>query len=100
VTGATGRVGVRVPADEIARSLCRAAGVVLTATSANVSGEPASSDPDEVERALARSIDLLVDGGPTRGGAPSTIVDVTGAPFLVRGGAVSWEAIQRCLEQA
>ena len=94
VTGGTGRVGVRVPADEVARAICRAAGRPLTATSANVSGEPATADPDRVERTLGDRIDLLIDSGPTRGGAASTIVDATGPdPVLVRAGAIGWEDI-------
>lgn len=94
VTGGTGRVGVRVPADDVARAICRAAGRPLTATSANVSGRPATADPDQVERALGDRIDLLIDAGPTRGGAASTIVDATAAaPVLVRAGAIPWEEI-------
>ena len=58
VTGGTGRVGVRVPAHEIARAICRGAGGPLTATSANRSGQPATADPDEVERALGDDLDL------------------------------------------
>ena len=97
VTAGTGRVGVRVPAHAIARAICRAAGPV-TATSANRSGESATADPAEVERTLGESVDMLIDAGPTRGGAPSTIVDVTGpTPRLVRAGAVSWEDVQAWL---
>jgi len=94
VVGGTGRVGVRVPADGVARAICRLAGRPVTATSANISGEPAPSAPDDVERTLGDRIDLLIDAGPTRGGAPSTIVDVSGeTPALVRAGAISWEDI-------
>jgi L-threonylcarbamoyladenylate synthase len=101
VTGGTGKVGVRVPADAVARAICAEAGRPITATSANISGEPATPDPDQVERTLGDRIDLLIDTGPTRGGAPSTIVDVTGAdPVLVRGGAISWDDIQTCLHTA
>jgi tRNA A37 threonylcarbamoyladenosine synthetase subunit TsaC/SUA5/YrdC len=36
----------------------------------------------------------LVDTGPRRGGAASTIVDTTGPdPVLVRAGAIAWEDI-------
>jgi L-threonylcarbamoyladenylate synthase len=98
LTGGTGRVGVRVPADDVARKICAMAGRPVTATSANISGEPASSDPEVVERTLGDRIDLLIDAGPTRGGAPSTIVDVTGAaPALVRAGAIAWEDIVKWL---
>ena len=95
VTGGTGTVGVRVPADHVARAIAAAAGRPITATSANVSGGPPTSDPGTVERTLGDRIDLLIDTGATRGGAASTIVDVTSAePRLVRAGAISWDDIQ------
>jgi L-threonylcarbamoyladenylate synthase len=101
VTGGTGRVGIRVPDDAVARAVCRAVGAPITATSANISGQPATADPDEVERTLGARIDLLLDGGPTRGGPSSTIVDVTTTePRLVRAGAIAWDEIQKCLAGA
>jgi L-threonylcarbamoyladenylate synthase len=101
VTGGTGTVGVRVPANLIARSICAEAGRPITATSANLSGEPATADPEVVERTLGDRLDLLIDAGTTRGGAPSTMVDVTGAePRLVRAGAIAWDEIQAWLHNA
>jgi L-threonylcarbamoyladenylate synthase len=98
VTGDTGTVGVRVPADEVARAIAAASDRPITATSANVSGDRATSDPDAVERTLGGCIDLLIDTGPTRGGAPSTIVDVTSVePRLVRAGTIAWNEIQEWL---
>jgi L-threonylcarbamoyladenylate synthase len=98
VSGATGgaaRVGVRVPDHPIARALCRAAGSPLTATSANVSGQPATADPDVVAASLASHVDVLLDGGPAAGGQPSTIVDVLDSTMtLIRAGAIPWEAIE------
>jgi L-threonylcarbamoyladenylate synthase len=94
VTGGTGKVGVRVPANDVARAICAIAGRPITATSANISGDEATADPDDVERTLGHRIDLLIDTGLTRGGAPSTIVDVTGAePVLIRAGAIPWQDI-------
>lgn len=101
VSGGTGKVGVRVPAHAVARALCRACGTPLTATSANVSGDEPTQNPDAVERALGDRIDVLVDAGPTAGGLPSTIVDTTtDEPQLVRAGAIGWEEIQACLRAA
>jgi len=98
VSAGTGRVGVRVPAHEIARAICRGAGTPITATSANRSGQPATAEPAEVERELGETVDLLIDAGRAPGGAPSTIVDVTGSTVtLVRPGAVPWDEIQACL---
>lgn len=94
VTGGTGTVGVRVPALAVTRALCAACGFPLTATSANISGEPATVDPEEVVRQIGERIDVLVDAGPTPGGPPSTIVDVTGdEPRLIRTGAIAWQDV-------
>ena len=95
VNAGTGRVGVRVPAHAVARAVCRACGTLLTATSANLSGQPPSADPEEVARAIGDRIDVLVDAGRTPGGLPSTIVDATGrAPVIVRLGAIAHEEIE------
>ena len=99
ITGGLGTVGIRVPADEIARAVCAGCGRPVTATSANLSGEPPTADPDVVERTLGDRVDFLLDTGPTRGGLPSTMVDVSGAePRLVRDGAISWREIQAWLD--
>ena len=99
LVGGGDRVGVRVPDHDVARDLCRACGHVLTATSANISGEPASNDPDHIARVFAESdVGLLLDAGKTPGGAPSTIVDATGERArLIREGAIAWDEIQAWL---
>ena len=100
ISAETGKVGVRVPAHDTARLLCRACGIPLTATSANISGEAPSADPDVIARSLGERIDLLVDAGVTSGGLPSTIVDATGRePVLVRAGRIAWEDVLECLER-
>jgi len=104
VAGGRDEIGVRVPAHAVARELCRASGRLLTATSANLSGAPASNDPDDVVRSFESAgpagIDLLLDAGRTPGGAPSTIVDVTGRDVrLVRPGAIAWDDVQACMQR-
>jgi L-threonylcarbamoyladenylate synthase len=98
VSAGTGRVGVRVPADHIACAVAAAVGTPITATSANVTGDAPTDDPDVVERTLGRAVDFLLDTGKTPGGAPSTIVDVTAEPpELIRAGAIPWDEVQACL---
>jgi len=98
VTAGTGRVGVRVPDDHIARAVAAAVGTPVTATSANLTGDAATSDPDVVERSLGHAVDFLLDTGYTPGGPPSTIIDVTAEPpELIRAGAISWDEVQACL---
>ena len=92
VGSADGLVGIRVPDSEIARALAETVGHAVTATSANRSGESPTADPDVVAATLA-NVTLLVDAGTSRGGLPSTIVDVRAAPRLVREGAVPWSRV-------
>ncbi|MEX2271860.1 MAG: L-threonylcarbamoyladenylate synthase [Vicinamibacterales bacterium] len=95
-------VAIRVPAHDFVRALAGRAGVLLTATSANKTGAP----PAETARAVAASleglVDLIIDGGPTPGGKPSTIADLRGvggaAPRLVRDGAVAWSRVLESLQ--
>ena len=99
LTAGTSRVGIRVPAHAVPRKLCEACGSLLTATSANPSGQAATGDPGVVAATLGRHLDVLVDAGRTSGGLASTIVDATGpAPRLVRVGAVAWEHVLECLK--
>ncbi len=94
---ATATVGVRIPDHPVARSLLRAAGP-LAVTSANRSGLPAPSLADEVRAQLGGRVALILDGGRTPGGAPSTVVDCTGPePRILRAGPVGREAILACL---
>jgi L-threonylcarbamoyladenylate synthase len=101
VTGGSGVVGVRVPAHAVTRALCTACDRPLTATSANLSGRPATADPADVAAALNARLDVLLDAGRTPGGAPSTIIDITGAtPRLVRAGAIPWDDVQIAASRA
>jgi len=90
----TGRIAVRVPANRLARLLARSAGHAITSTSANISGEPPASTPEQVAASLGADIDVLIDAGATPAGLASTIVDATGdAPILVRAGVVPWDRV-------
>ena len=89
LTAGTGKVAVRVPGESVALHLAREAGFPITATSANISTKPPADNPDAVLSYFGDSIDLIIDGGITPGGKPSTIVDATVNPIRVlREGSV------------
>ncbi|HLA06574.1 MAG TPA: L-threonylcarbamoyladenylate synthase [Anaerolineales bacterium] len=91
---ATDTVGVRVPDHEVARTLLRAAGP-MAVTSANISGQPSPSSAQEVFAQLGGRIDLIIDGGLTPGGVPSTLVDCTGKDIkILRKGPISLQEIR------
>jgi tRNA threonylcarbamoyl adenosine modification protein (Sua5/YciO/YrdC/YwlC family) len=86
-----GTVAVRMPDHEAALELLARTGP-LAVSSANRSGMPAATDADGVEEMLGDRVEVLLDGGPTKGDVPSTIVDCTGeVGRLLRAGAVSLE---------
>jgi L-threonylcarbamoyladenylate synthase len=92
-----GTVAVRMPDHEVALDLLGRTGP-LAVSSANRSGMPAATDADGVEEMLGDRLEVLLDGGPTKGDVPSTIVDVTGETGrLLRAGAVSLEDLNDLL---
>ncbi len=82
-------VGVRLSPHPVACELARLLDAPLVATSANRSGEPPASTAGEVARGLP-GVDLVLDGGATAGGAPSTVVamDAAGTLSVLRRGAI------------
>jgi L-threonylcarbamoyladenylate synthase len=89
VHAGTGTIGVRLSPHPVARGLVGALGAPVTAPSANLTGEPPPSDAAAVLRAFDGRIALVLDAGPTPGGSPSTVLDMTDdPPRLVRPGAV------------
>ena len=94
-----GTLGVRVPEHPVARALAQCFGECITATSANPSGAAAPASAAGVVRAFPEGVDLVLDAGATRGGAPSTIVEVVdGRLMLHRPGAIGWKRVLESLE--
>jgi L-threonylcarbamoyladenylate synthase len=90
-------IGVRMPDHDCPRALAREFGP-LPVTSANISGRPAATTVQEVIDQLGERIDLILDGGPTRGGVPSTVVDCSGEePRVLREGAIDRGRIHRAI---
>lgn len=88
LTGGAATIGVRIPDHDCPRELARALGP-LPVTSANLSGQTPAADASGVLTQLASRIDLVLDGGPARGGVASTVVDCSGeAPKVLREGAI------------
>jgi L-threonylcarbamoyladenylate synthase len=100
VTANTGNVALRVPSAPIPLAVIKAAGVPLTATSANVSGEAECTTAEGVKEQLGAMISLIVDGGPSPRSVASTIVDLTddaGHWRVLREGAIPVEEIAEVL---
>lgn len=89
LTAGTGTIGIRLSAHADVQRLLAAVGGPLTGTSANRSGHPPATTTDEVDRVLGTDLDLILNGGETPGGLPSTVVDTSVTPpRLVREGRI------------
>jgi L-threonylcarbamoyladenylate synthase len=89
LTANTGKIGLRISSHPVAQSLVQIVGRAITATSANVSGQPSASEAREVFQRLGKRIGVILDGGKTAGGLGSTVVDVCGvSPKIIRQGAI------------
>ena len=105
VTANTGNVAIRVPAAPIPLAIIRQAGIPLTATSANISGESECTTAKAVKEQLGDRLPLIVDGGESPRSVPSTIVDLTVDHLgscgwrVLREGAVPTQEIVELLGQ-
>ncbi|MEX2030908.1 MAG: L-threonylcarbamoyladenylate synthase [Anaerolineales bacterium] len=89
ILGPNPTVGVRIPDYALARDLVRAAGP-LAVTSANRSGGLNPKTAADVEDEIGSGVELILDGGLSPGGEPSTVVDCTmEPPVWLRGGPIS-----------
>lgn len=101
LTAGSGKIGVRVSNEPIARKLAQALGGAITATSANFSGEPSISTANEVLRRLGKKIDGVVSRKKMKPSKGSTIIDVTEKELkLIREGDISFEEILLSLRSA
>jgi tRNA threonylcarbamoyl adenosine modification protein (Sua5/YciO/YrdC/YwlC family) len=86
-------VAVRMPDDKTALALLKVTGP-LAVSSANITGDPAAETVDEAERMFGDGVAVYLDGGPSRTGVPSTILDTTpSVPRILRQGSIDLETL-------
>ena len=85
LTAGRDRVGVRVPDSEIALDFLNAVDTPVTATSANVSGDPSARRIEDIQCPVRDAAAVALDGGTTPGGQGSTVVDPSTGEIHRRG---------------
>ena len=98
VTAGLKTVAIRMPANKIALELIRKSGVPIAAPSANRSGKPSPTSAEHVLQDMDGRISLILDGGKTKIGIESTVVDLSGkTPILLRPGKITAEQLRSVL---
>jgi L-threonylcarbamoyladenylate synthase len=93
--GHTGKIGIRIPDNPIARKLIDACRIPLTATSANISGQPSARSAQDAIDYFGNKIEMVLDGGPSRKEMESTVIDLTISPInLIREGQIGLDRIE------
>ena len=88
-------VAVRMPKHKIAALLLKEARIPIAAPSANSSGKPSSTLSSHVTEDLFGKVDMILDGGFSRLGIESTVVDLTvSPPCILRPGSVTLEMLR------
>ncbi len=98
VTAGFGTVAVRMPSHPVALDLVKGATVPIAAPSANAFGKLSPTNAQHVQEQLGDAVAIILDGGSSRVGVESTIVDTTRPiPTVVRAGGLAAEDIERCI---
>lgn len=94
-------LALRMPDHPVAQALLAASQRPLAAPSANRSGHVSATTADHVAADLGDAVSVILDGGATRHGLESTVVDATGSGIaLLRPGAITAEAIESAIGAA
>jgi len=100
VTADLDTVAVRMPADNIALSLIREAKTPIAAPSANLFGKTSPTTAQHVVDDLSGKIEMIIDGGKTKVGVESTVLDITVEPIrILRAGGISLEKLKEVIGQ-
>ncbi|HUY00500.1 MAG TPA: L-threonylcarbamoyladenylate synthase [Candidatus Deferrimicrobium sp.] len=92
VTGYRQTLGIRIPNHSIAQQLAE---IPIIGTSANISGKKSPITAEDAISQLGNSVDLVLNGGSTKGDIPSTIIDLSEEPpKLLREGAIKWDQLR------
>ncbi len=97
-TGGLRTVGIRIPNNKIALELIRRSGCAIAAPSANTSGRISPTRATDVYEDMRGKIPLILDGGPSKVGIESTVIDLTReVPTVLRPGAITAEMLAEVL---
>ena len=96
VTASLETVGIRMPANEIARRLIEYSKLPIAAPSANISGKPSGTKIEDIIEELDGKVDYILDAGQTDIGVESTVIrDIENKVHIFRPGKITVEDIQK-----
>jgi L-threonylcarbamoyladenylate synthase len=93
-----GKIGVRVPQDDVARALIEAFGGPILVSSANLEKKAGAYSAAQVRKNFLNAVELFLDAGDLTPAPHSTVVDVDDEHWeIVRPGALDQAALEAAL---
>ena len=97
-TGGLETVAIRMPGHRVPLALIAESGVPIAAPSANPAGKPSPTTARHVMEDLGDKVNIILDGGQTRIGVESTVLDMTACrPTILRPGGITSEELMSIL---
>lgn len=91
-------IGVRMPENEIAKTIIENSKVPIVAPSANISGKPSGTNIEDIKEELEDKVSAIIDGGETKIGIESTVVKVIdNIPVILRPGKITPNEIEKVI---
>ena len=91
-------VAIRFPKHRIIRSILKNINYPLAMPSANISSNVSPVCAKDVQEEFKKKIKLIINGGQSRIGIESTVIDLTSKPKILRPGIIDLSKIEKILE--
>ncbi|MDA8822676.1 L-threonylcarbamoyladenylate synthase [Candidatus Pelagibacter bacterium] len=91
-------VAIRFPKHKIIRSILKSINYPLAMPSANISSGISPVNARDVYEEFKKKIKIIIEGGQSKIGIESTVIDLTSQPKILRPGIVSLSKIEKILK--
>ena len=91
-------VAIRFPKHKVIKSILKFLDFPLAMPSANISSRLSPVKASDVYEDFKKKLDIIIDGGKSKVGIESTVIDLTGKPKILRPGIISAKEIQLFLK--
>ena len=91
-------VAIRFPAHRVVRSILKKTSFPLAMPSANISSGLSPVNAFDVSEEFKKKLKIVINGGNSKYGIESTVIDLTGIPKILRPGSISSNEIKRFLK--
>ena len=98
VTAKLNTIAVRFPSHRVVRSILKKINFPLAMPSANLSSGISPVNAKNVADEFRKNIKLIINGGKSKIGIESTVIDLTGTPKILRPGIISSKIIKKILK--